>query len=372
MAKFALISDPHITTPNPETGWMVPSVDTEPTMYGASVELLEAAITEINAIPDVDFVLCAGDLTKDSEPYNHDRVRELFTRFRRPLYCIAGNHDQPRHHKLRPQEYLDPNVTVVGAAAIPGMYGDFGFKDPELPAYSCDPTPDVHLVGICSAKPDEDCGWISPRVLAWLDEDLSRQRDPKRHTIFMLHHSIIDHVPGESVSPVFSWFHVENSPQLKDLLRKHGVQVTLSGHLHMQDVTEESGLYNIATSSLAGYPHAYRVFELKDDVLDVRSHRLRAIPSHPDLQAYSYRYTADVFRNLLVETIMGPPFGFARDKAERAAERVCEFWPAVCGGDAEFHYSAEEVGDEMLATFVNMFSDQPPLDNDLRINLSRR
>lgn len=31
MTKFALISDPQITSPNPQTGWMVPAVATEPT-----------------------------------------------------------------------------------------------------------------------------------------------------------------------------------------------------------------------------------------------------------------------------------------------------------------------------------------------------
>lgn len=369
MSKFALFSDPHIATPNPRTGWMVRAVDTEPTMYGDSVELLEAAITAINDLPDIDFVLCAGDLTKDSEPYNHDRVRELFTRFRKPLYCIPGNHDQPRIPKYRPPEYLDPDVSPVPASEIPRLYGDFGFKDTQFPAYSCDPTPDLHLVSICSSKPDEDRGRISPQVLAWLDDDLSRQRDPQRHTIVMLHHSIIDHVPGESVSPIFYWFHVENSAELKALLHKHRVRVTLSGHLHMQDVTEENGLYNVATASLAGYPHAYRVFEVHDGELQVRSHKLQTIPSRPDLQAYSHEYTADVFRNILIATIMGSPFGFARDKAERAADSLREFWPLLSAGDAQFDYSAEQVGDATLASFINMFSDRPPADNELTIPL---
>ena len=65
-------------------------------MYDRSVELLKTATDEINAVPDLDFVLVAGDLTKDSEPYNHDRARELLTRFRKPVFCVSGNHDQPR------------------------------------------------------------------------------------------------------------------------------------------------------------------------------------------------------------------------------------------------------------------------------------
>lgn len=172
MSTFALISDPHITVPNPETGWTPPPITTEPTMYAESVELLESAIQEINGRPDIDFVLVAGDLTKDSEPYNHTRARELLSRFRAPVYCISGNHDQPRPAALRPPEFLDPDVIPLRTDDIPRWYGDFGFKNTKRAAYSCDPAPDVHLVGICSSKPDEDCGYISPETLAWLDEDL--------------------------------------------------------------------------------------------------------------------------------------------------------------------------------------------------------
>ncbi|HVM96811.1 MAG TPA: metallophosphoesterase, partial [Candidatus Acidoferrales bacterium] len=126
MSTFALISDPHITVPNPQTGWTKPVIPNEPTMYGESVALLEAAISEINAMPDVDFVLCAGDLTKDSEPYNHDVARDLLSRFRKPVFCVSGNHDQPRPPKLRPIEYLDPDVAPVRTDQIPRLYGDFG------------------------------------------------------------------------------------------------------------------------------------------------------------------------------------------------------------------------------------------------------
>ena len=76
MSTFALISDPHVSVTNPDTGWQAPPIPLEPTMYDRSVELLAAAIDEINALPALDFVLVAGDLTRDSEPYNHDRARE--------------------------------------------------------------------------------------------------------------------------------------------------------------------------------------------------------------------------------------------------------------------------------------------------------
>jgi predicted phosphodiesterase len=372
VATFALISDPHVTIPNPRTGWTVPTEQIEPTMYAESVQLLEAAIAEINALPDLDFVLIAGDLTKDSEPYNHHRARELFSRFRKPVYCVSGNHDQPRPARLRPAALLDPDVTPVGTAEIPRLYGDFGFNDTQRTAYSCDPTPDVHLICICSAKPDDDRGYIAPEVLAWLDDDLAQQRDRERETIVMLHHSIIDHVPNESVNPTFSWFHVENSPALKALLRRHGVRITLTGHLHIQDVKEESGLHNIVTASLAGYPHAYRIMTLKDGALEVRSRRLQSIPSQPDLQEFSRSHTADALVKILRDMLMRAPFYYPASRAEPTAAKLRDWWPAIAEGDEQFAYTAEELGDASLAAYVNAFSDRPPADNDLTIELPRR
>jgi hypothetical protein len=285
---------------------------------------------------------------------------------------VSGNHDQPRSRELRGNEVLDPDVAPVTTTEIPQLYGDFGFKDPRLTAYSCDPTPDLHLVGICSAKPNEDGGYISPQVMAWLDDDLAKQRDPGRETIVMLHHSIIDHVPNESVNPTFAWFHVANSKELKALLRKHGVRITFTGHLHIQDVKEEAGLYNIVTSSLAGFPHAYRIITVGDGAAEIRSRRLQSIPSQPDLQRFSRQFTTDVFVDIIAELLAHAPFSYPRSQAESTAHKLREWWPRIADGDDRFAYSADELGDPLLAAYINAFSDGPPPDNDLTIELPQR
>ncbi len=188
----------------------------------------------------------------------------------------------------------------------------------------------------------------------------------------MLHHSIIEHVPGETVNPSFSWFHVENAPALKAILHRHGVRVTLTGHLHIQDVKEEQGLHNIVTASLAGYPHAYRLMTLRDGALDVRSHRLQSIPSLPDLQAASRRHTEDFFVGILRHTLAARPFAYEPDRAAEVAEKLRDWWPTIAEGDEQFTYSDEHLGDAMLAAYVNSFSDRPPPDNDFSIDLERR
>jgi len=287
------------------------------------------------------------------------------------VFCISGNHDQPRPPKLRPPAYLDPHVAPVSTPDIPRLYGDFGFTHTERTAYSCDPTPDVHLIGICSSKPDDDRGYIAPQVLAWLDDDLGRRRDG-REPIVMLHHSIIEHVPGETVNPTFSWFHVENAAELKAILRKHGVRITLTGHLHIQDVKEEAGLHNIVTASLAGFPHAYRIMTLRDGALEIRSRRLQSIPSQPDLQRFSRAYTADVFVSILADVLGRAPFDYPRPRAEATAHKLRDWWPSIADGDEQFAYTAEELGDAALAAYLNTFSNRPPADNDLTIELPAR
>jgi len=370
MSSFAVIADPHVSIPNPDTGWTMPPIATEPTMYDRSVELLEAAIAEINALPEIDFVVVAGDLTKDSERYNHDRARELFTRFRKPVYCVPGNHDQPRPPRLRPPELLDPDAELVVAEEIPRLYGDFGFDDPGRAAYSCDPAPDIHLVGLCSQKPHDDRGWVAPEVLDWLERDLARQRDPRRHTVVVLHHSIVEHVPGEATDPRFSWFHVENAAALKAILRRHRVQLTFAGHLHIQDVQQEEGVYNVVTSSLASYPHAYRIVSIRDGVAEIRSRRLQGIPSLPHLQQYSRSFTERVFVSVLAKALMGRPFHYPAERAWATAEKLRDWWPSIADGDAYFAYDGAELGEEALAAYVNSFSDRPPADNDLAIDLA--
>ncbi|MBI1818197.1 MAG: metallophosphoesterase [Deltaproteobacteria bacterium] len=372
MARFALIADPHVTVPNPDTGWRPPVIETEPTMYVESVELLEAALDAINADSDLDFILVAGDLTKDSEPYNHDKARELLSRFRRPVFCVPGNHDQPRPAKLRPPHYLDPAVRGLTVHDFPRCYGDFGFDSPTRLAYSANPTPDVHLIGLCSPAPEYDYGEIPSDVLAWLDDDLGRERGSGREPIVMLHHSIIDHVPGESMSELFSWFHVRNATALKTILHRHGVRITLSGHLHIQDVKAETGLHNIVTSSLAGYPHAYRTFDLRPGEIRIASHRLQTIPSRPDLQAASRAESAESFVGVLRSVFMARPYEFAPGRAAEVAERLRDWWPTIAEGNEQFAYTAEELGDAALAAYVNSFSDRPPPDNDLTIELPRR
>lgn len=85
--KFAVISDPHISIPQQKGV-------TDGYKLGLKTQMLtENAVAEINKIPDLKFVLVAGDLTQDAEPWNIDELRKILDGLRVPYFVTLGNHD---------------------------------------------------------------------------------------------------------------------------------------------------------------------------------------------------------------------------------------------------------------------------------------
>lgn len=74
--------------------------------------------------------------------------------------------------------------------------------------------------------------------------------------IAVMHHSLLDH--SEFIQEGFT---VNDNAQVVDALKRNGIVTALSGHIHIQDISENSGdgnsIYDIAGSALSVYPHQY-------------------------------------------------------------------------------------------------------------------
>src|SRR5512142_1807565 len=88
--KFAVISDPHISIPQQK------GVSDGYKLGLKTVLLTENAVAEINNIPGLNFVLVAGDLTQDAEPWNIDELRRILDQLKVPYFVVLGNHDLSR------------------------------------------------------------------------------------------------------------------------------------------------------------------------------------------------------------------------------------------------------------------------------------
>ena len=93
---------------------------------------------------------------------------------------------------------------------------------------------------------DAETDWMgafSPETLQWLRDMLEKY---KGHTvIFLTHHNVL-----YSFDEDHDETHRIQNPELPDILRQGGVRLAMSGHMHMQYITNEDGLWEI----LSGMP----------------------------------------------------------------------------------------------------------------------
>lgn len=93
----------------------------------------------------------------------------------------------------------------------------------------------------------------------------------------MLHHNVLDHLPGQSNSPLGQSYRVKNAADIIRRLEAVGVRLKFTGHLHVQNVARRGDLCEVLTGSLVRYPHPYRMVEIEygggDLRMDVRSRR---------------------------------------------------------------------------------------------------
>jgi 3',5'-cyclic AMP phosphodiesterase CpdA len=74
--RFALFTDTHISTTNP-----IPTED------------LYNAIADVNALPNIDFVLVDGDISNLGDTTSLKEAKRLLQTLKIPFYIVPGNHD---------------------------------------------------------------------------------------------------------------------------------------------------------------------------------------------------------------------------------------------------------------------------------------
>ncbi|MCC7478303.1 metallophosphoesterase [bacterium] len=319
--KLALIGDPHLAVPQAADDPLL-EIDPGRKLHGLSQELLAGVISEINAVDNLSAVVILGDLTRDSEIFNHQRVSELLAGINAPYYLVLGNHDlglerggvvdkiYPGIERLDRGQFIDfysgrglPQGSGYYRADLPGPCSLIVLDSSMSPQ-------DRQACGFKDAGPDD--GWIEPVQLRWLDEQLEDLQAAGRRALVFMHHSCMDHSPAERPGHVLhrtlKFWQLLNAAELNQILRRHGVPAVFSGHLHAQCVNAEDGLVNVVTSATVSYPHAWRLLSIGQDSIEVESRLLRSIPSCPELQSSSREWMAQGMTDIILQKLrdIGP------------------------------------------------------------------
>lgn len=328
--RFAIVSDPHIALPH--TIWDHPG---RFHLVEVSIPALEGILDHLSAL-DLDFLLLPGDLTQHGEPDNHRWLADRLARLPFPAYVIPGNHDV-----ISPQA----TATAIGLSDFPYYYRHCGYANPEQLYYTCELLPGVRLIALNSNQFDGEgnqVGRMDEAQLQWLAAVLATL-DPDELVLVMIHHNVLEHIPGQSRHGMGRRYMLENAPVLLELLRSAGVQLLFTGHLHVQDIAHQAGMYEITTGSLVSYPHPYRVLTLHRDRhgqswLEVESHRVRQVPDLVHLQNHSREWMGDRSLGFMVRLLTEPPLNLPPGEATAIAPDLRYFWADIADGDALFEF----------------------------------
>jgi 3',5'-cyclic AMP phosphodiesterase CpdA len=271
--KFAVISDPHISIPQQKGV-------TDGFKLGLKTQMLtENAIAELNKIPDLKFVMVAGDLTQDAEPWNIDELRRILDGLKVPYFVTLGNHDLSLvAHEKKDQPMSLSKYSVSGA-----FIGKSGGMVPGMTYYSHEVAKDLVLINLDTSRaqvfvPEAGLNDFGSKIdagqMRWLENTLKANQ--KKTIMVLTHHNLVPWCEGDKTNHnSFRWFWMDNADEVRALLKKYKVKVVFSGHRHISTRYQEvDGLFLFVHPSLVTYPMRYTIYEmtpkgLKWEVKDV-------------------------------------------------------------------------------------------------------
>lgn len=234
-------------------------------------ELMDALMKDIE-IESPDFLIIAGDLTCNGERESHLKLVEklgIIENMGTCVFVVPGNHDiQNPYAKKYIGDEASKIDTITGSEYM-SLYAPFGYdgavsKDQGSLSYLAMPTEDTWLLMLDSTDYDrnikrqypEQGGILPSQTLKWIEQCSNLAKESNARLIAVMHHSLIDH--SKIINDDYT---INNSEEALNLFHKCGIEIVLTGHIHIQDIksNQKNGkvLFDIGTSSLSVYPHQY-------------------------------------------------------------------------------------------------------------------
>ena len=245
-------------------------------------EITDAFLDEVLADPP-DVVLLTGDLTFNGAEISHRRLAGKLQRLEDagiPVLVLPGNHDVYNENAALYRGGSFERVPFVSGESFAEIYRDFGpgealSADSDSLSYVWQLNEQVWIMMLDENTAHDFCG-LSDRSFQWIEAQLQKAREEGRFVLVAGHQNVFQH------SIFRGGYVIQGAQRLQELLRRYGVPLCLSGHLHTQHVLSEDGLTEIATSALCSYPCQYAVLTAEDGRLRYGTRRL-------DLAAWAER-----------------------------------------------------------------------------------
>jgi 3',5'-cyclic AMP phosphodiesterase CpdA len=253
-------------------------------------EIINAFTYEIeNKKPDI--LIISGDLTNNGEKESHIELSKKINYIEEngtSVYVIPGNHDisNPWARSFKgDKQYVTESINEKEFSEI---YANFGYdeaisKDENTLSYLAAPSEDLWLLMLDTnkyknnddlGKPQTD-GELSQDTLDWIQKCSALAREEGATILTVMHHNILNH--SDAIEKGFT---LNNNKETLELFKKNRLNLVLSGHIHIQDISSyKNGAdtqYDIATGSLTMNPHQYGIlkYSFKNNSIDYDTSRV--------------------------------------------------------------------------------------------------
>ncbi len=344
-----------------------------------SESILKSAV-EIIKEENPDFVLIAGDLTKDGERVCHEMVAKYLTELKEAgisSYVVPGNHDINNPHSVSFEDDATTPVPSVTPEEFMQIYNDYGYsdaieKDDSSLSYIVEPIEGIQIFALddCLYKENTDKpitgGRFSEATMEWIKDNLIKAKNENKIVLGMVHHGILEHYQGQSL--FFPEYVIEGYDTVSAMFAQYGMKLVFTGHYHAQDITKKefsaeempngvaAELYDIETGSLVTSPNPVRVITISPNFsMNIESRYVTTIDFPTDtlsFQEYSklFLYTG---LNTLVPYLLTLPveeggYGFSEEEVASASPYLVEGFVA--------HYSGDESPTAETIEFINYLS----------------
>ena len=291
--NIVVLSDTHVMGPgllvNDGAAWQK-ELANDRKLFDYSQEVFDVLMeTMLSEKPDM--VLTTGDLTKDGELLSHQYVAGQLNRLREAgikTFVIPGNHDFGSKHALIFDGDQSSKAEVVSRAQFTELYRNHGYGaeslcDETSLSYCCEPVEGLLLIGLDSGTD----GRLEESTLQWACQQAAQAQQQGKYVLAMMHHALLPHFNAEDQLLPSSV--VQNYETVRNRLADAGVQVVLTGHIHISDIAKDynadltRSIYDISTGSVISYPCDYRRLTLSEDraQLSVSTNRITTLPDHP-------------------------------------------------------------------------------------------
>lgn len=229
--KFVHLTDIHLTHKKKNASGR---------MLGDSNSLFGAAISQINDMENIDFVIFTGDILNDPDkelfPVFKDTVKNL-----KPIWHWAiGNHDVGRSFNKNDYTIFMNEINHIKREKPYTSYviNDFLF---------------ICMDGAIQEEPTP-LAKFSSEELAWLDLQLEKNKD--KYAVIFQHFPVVE--PFKSND-----HYIINAKEYLEVLDRHeNVTAVITGHYHAARINQRNNVLHISSPALVQYPNAFRVIKM--------------------------------------------------------------------------------------------------------------